>query len=210
MVSILKRIKRKLFKDNLSSIINKVSIIEGWLTENEIRGLYNVARKLPNNSTVVEIGSWKGKSTITIGLGLRKGIVYAIDPFNAEGEPGSKEEYLLKQGNEPLLYQFLNNIKKHGVAKFIIPLRGYSFEFSTYIDDIDFLFIDGDHSIEGCSNDFNLYSEKVKKGGYIGFHDFYPERIDLGPTWVINNLLINNNHFEHIGVFDSLWIAKRI
>ena len=37
--------------------------------------------------------------------------------------------------------------------------------------DIDFLFIDGDHSYEGVKKDFEMYSPFVRKGGLIVFHD---------------------------------------
>ncbi len=36
---------------------------------------------------------------------------------------------------------------------------------------IDFLFIDGDHSYEGVKKDYELYSPFVRKGGIIAFHD---------------------------------------
>jgi predicted O-methyltransferase YrrM len=36
---------------------------------------------------------------------------------------------------------------------------------------LDFLFIDGDHSYEGVKKDFEMYSPLVKKGGIIAFHD---------------------------------------
>jgi len=36
---------------------------------------------------------------------------------------------------------------------------------------IDFLFIDGDHSYELAKEDFINYSQFVRKGGLIGFHD---------------------------------------
>jgi predicted O-methyltransferase YrrM len=39
------------------------------------------------------------------------------------------------------------------------------------IKTLDFLFIDGDHSYEGVKKDFEMYSQFVKKGGLIGFHD---------------------------------------
>jgi cephalosporin hydroxylase len=35
----------------------------------------------------------------------------------------------------------------------------------------DFVYIDADHSYEGVKNDFNNFSEFVKIGGYLGFHD---------------------------------------
>lgn len=36
---------------------------------------------------------------------------------------------------------------------------------------LDFLFIDGDHTYEGVKKDFEMYSPLVKKGGIIVFHD---------------------------------------
>lgn len=36
---------------------------------------------------------------------------------------------------------------------------------------IDFLFIDGDHSEEGVTQDYNLYGAMVRPGGIVGFHD---------------------------------------
>jgi len=41
---------------------------------------------------------------------------------------------------------------------------------------VDFLFIDGDHSYEGVSKDFEMYSPLVRKGGIIAFHDICPGR----------------------------------
>lgn len=39
---------------------------------------------------------------------------------------------------------------------------------------IDFLFIDGDHSYGGIKEDFEVYKNFVKKGGVIVFHDVAP------------------------------------
>jgi hypothetical protein len=48
---------------------------------------------------------------------------------------------------------------------------------------LDFLFIDGDHSYEGVKKDFEMYSSLVRKGGIIAFHDIInndPTRLDIG------------------------------
>jgi predicted O-methyltransferase YrrM len=47
---------------------------------------------------------------------------------------------------------------------------------------LDFLFIDGDHSYEGVKKDFELYSTLFRKGGLIVFHDIVnndPTRVDI-------------------------------
>lgn len=54
-------------------------------------------------------------------------------------------------------------------------------------DDIDFLFIDGDHTFTGVRNDFEMYASFVREGGIIAFHD-----INLvGPMWKASGVEVN-------------------
>ena len=39
---------------------------------------------------------------------------------------------------------------------------------------LDFLFLDGDHSYQGVSQDFSMYSRLVRSGGLVAFHDIHP------------------------------------
>jgi len=49
----------------------------------------------------------------------------------------------------------------------------------------DFIFIDGDHTYEGVKRDFELWSEVVRTGGYIAFHDIHANHgnIGVGKLW---------------------------
>jgi len=185
-------------------------LIDGWLTEFEAYGLYKIASKISKNGQIVEIGSWKGKSTFCLAKGLKNGTIYAIDPFNADGENESKNIYDKQKGVKPLMEQFITNMKHQNLIDKIKILKGYSSQFLHEFSQIDFLFIDGDHSIEGCDYDFINYSPFLKKGGYIAFHDFYPDRNDLGPTWVIKNRINNNPSYKFHRQYDSLWIAQKL
>lgn len=40
---------------------------------------------------------------------------------------------------------------------------------------LDFLFIDGDHSYDGVSSDYRMYSPHVRHGGIIALHDIVPD-----------------------------------
>ena len=195
--------KRKI---NLQNYLN----IEGWLTPNEANGLFEISSMLPKESVVLEIGSWKGKSTWCIAQGLKKGIINCIDPFNAAGEEGSKEIYEKTKGNISLLEQFQNNMKGISPEVTVITHKGYSSDFVNAIPNIDFLFIDGDHSIEGCRFDYENFENEVKVGGYLAFHDYYPDRPELGSTWVIQNLVKQNKNYIHYNDFDSLSVFKKI
>ncbi|WP_257666864.1 class I SAM-dependent methyltransferase [Parapedobacter tibetensis] len=191
--------------------IHEYHKIEGWLSDNEALGLYHIAHKLPRNAVVVEIGSWKGKSTYCISKGLKSGKIYAIDPFNADAglDVGSQKEYTDNKGVEDLLVNFNNTMKRFGVHKKIVVKKGYSTQFHKDFNRIDFLFIDGDHSIEGCKTDFDLYSPKIVSGGFIAFHDFYEKRDELGPTHVIKKFILKSTNFKFFRQYDTLWIAKR-
>ncbi len=55
----------------------------------------------------------------------------------------------------------------------ITPLRGFSADVAVDVTDpIDLLFIDGDHSYEGCCSDIKTWLPKIKAGGTIIFHDY--------------------------------------
>jgi len=185
--------------------------IDGWLTNNEAWGLYTIAQKLPANAIAVEIGSWQGKSTYCIAKGLRNGKIFAIDPFNAGsgvGDEGNIKIYQERKANRDLQSSFLNNMKTLGVSEKIIIKKGFSNEFYADFDQINFLFIDGDHSIEGCKSDYDNYAPKVIKGGFIAFHDYYEENHDLGPTYVIEKV-ISKNEFSFFARYDSLWVGQK-
>lgn len=59
---------------------------------------------------------------------------------------------------------------------------------------VDFLFIDGDHSIEGVTSDWESFSPFVHSGGIVAFHDYDPfavsrgEKEGYGPSWVCEDL----------------------
>jgi predicted O-methyltransferase YrrM len=68
-------------------------------------------------------------------------------------------------------------------------------------NEIDLLFIDGDHSYIGVKNDFLNYHPFVKTNGLIVFDD-YSEK---WPTIMkfVDECIQNNNNFKILGVFDN-------
>ncbi len=104
---------------------------------------------------------------------------------------------------------FVDNMTRLGVMKKIKILKGYSQDFYHTFSKIHILFIDGDHSIEGCSRDFSMYAHKLVPGGFLIFHDYYEDRSNLGPTHVIQQFVMKDSTFQFFKQFDSLWIARR-
>lgn len=202
---------KHLIKVLLSYKYQKYKKIDGWLSENEAFGLFYISFRLPFRSNVVEIGSWQGKSTYCILSGLKSGKVYAIDPFNAAGgsDLKSETEYFEKAKNIDLLEKFKININKFLKKKKVEIRKGYSNQFHKEFSQINFLFIDGDHSINGCKEDYNLYAPQIVKGGYIAFHDYDSGNPTLGPTYVVDEIILKENKFTFYKKYDSLWIGRK-
>ncbi|WP_248927673.1 class I SAM-dependent methyltransferase [Paenibacillus hamazuiensis] len=115
---------------------------------------------------IVEIGSFKGKSTVALGLGSKwlsekKRKIVAIDPFITNG-------YYFDYFTE-----FQNNILNYRLANYVSPIKKFSHEAVQDCPElISALFIDGDHSYAGVKRDIELYAPRVVRGGFIAFHDY--------------------------------------
>jgi predicted O-methyltransferase YrrM len=185
--------------------------IEGWLSDREALSLFHLARSLPEPGTVVEIGSWQGKSTYCLAKGLKLGKIHAIDPFDTSGEPGSDALYAEHAAVLPqtLIETFKRNLNREGLLKKVEIHKGFSNQFAGEFKDIDLLFIDGDHSIEGCSYDYHEFSGAIRNGGYLAFHDYQPGRDALGSTFVVDNFVRKSPTWRHFLSADSLIVFRR-
>lgn len=70
---------------------------------------------------------------------------------------------------------------------------------------ISILFIDGDHSYEGVSEDIKNYLHWVKQGGYVGFHDYNNVAFEGVKRAVSEHL----DELEEIGSYWDLRLFKK-
>lgn len=190
--------------------ISSYKQIEGWLTEKEATTLYKYARKKRNGITI-EIGSWKGKSTYCIARGILNGKIYSIDPFNGDGDTASTTTYTekIRKTKKTLLEIYISNLRKYHQLHKVNICKGYSSEWLSLFTHADLLFIDGDHSIPGCRYDYQNYTRLLSKGGYLLLHDYYPNRKELGSTYVVKKYLLKNSNYKLVEISDSLIVFRR-
>ena len=72
---------------------------------------------------------------------------------------------------------------------------------------IDFLFIDGDHTYDGVKQDFEMYAPLVRPGGIVGFHDIAHHRPEancqVDEFW--SEIKENYEHKEFLADPDQRW-----
>jgi predicted O-methyltransferase YrrM len=145
------------------------NIGEDWFTYSN---LYSEVVKKFNNAKFVEVGSWKGRSSVFMGVEIinsQKNIeFYCVDTWE-----GSKEHEGMEVLKENKLYkEFIKNINP--ISHIIKPIRMTSNEASSLFLDqtLDFVFIDADHEYKAVKNDIEVWYPKVKSGGIIAGHDY--------------------------------------
>lgn len=185
-------------------LLSIVENIEGWLSNYEqfsLLQLPSMVDHIPGD--IVEIGSYKGKSTIALALGsslmsTRKRPIYAIDPF--------VNPYV--SFYEPYFDYFWANVKYHGLENFVIPIKKFSTQaYGDCPKSIAAIFIDGDHEYSSVKHDIISYTPRVVKGGLIAFHDYsdqYP-----GVLKAVDELC-DNEGFEPIIIYDNLIFVRKL
>jgi predicted O-methyltransferase YrrM len=191
-------------------LLNNIKGIMGWLDEAEADLLMSATLKacieLPKPHSIVEVGSFHGKSTVLFG-GVLKAFfsetkVYAIDPH--EGVVGATDQLI--EELSPTLEAFERNIKQHELSDVVVLIKDYSFNVK-WNKPISLLFIDGLHDYPNVSRDFYHFSKWVSNGGYIAFHDYadyYP-----GVMAFVNEILSTGDYVE-IGKAKSLIVVQKI
>ena len=135
------------------SPIDKAEKIPGWMTRPELEWLYEKAKDM---ESVVEIGSFKGRSTFAL-CSACPGSVYAIDPFNDPGNLGPVSDI------GEIFEDFLKNVGHF--TRLTVLKRSSSVAASTnhIPDKVDMIFVDGDHTYEGLMSDLKNWSPRAKK-----------------------------------------------
>jgi predicted O-methyltransferase YrrM len=179
--------------------------------------LYQLAADAPVNAQVVEIGSWMGASTCFLAAGLKGdgAKIYAVDNFQGLSLCGEDvawyQRHFQKLGTGSTLDIFNANFAALGLSARTEPVVNDSLAAAQSLTDklgtIDLMFIDGDHSYEGCKADIEAWLPFMKQGGVMAFHDFGSRA--SGVTKAIFETIKAGRFAEIVGVANTI-IAFRI
>jgi hypothetical protein len=146
--------------------MNKISIRNAKFAK---IGLQDLINKIPKEQRkrMVEIGCYVGDSTEIFSNNFE--VVYAVDPWENGYDDKDAASFqtpmsIVESQFEELAIKQGNIIKNKMSSKKAVKL----------FDDnsLDFVYIDGLHTCEGVKEDIELWLPKIKKGGFIGGHDY--------------------------------------
>ena len=172
-----------------------IADVPGWLTDEEGEALYELARSCTGKGVIVEIGSWKGKSTVCLGIGSQEGEsvpVYAIDP-HADYRFGD----------------FKTNVERARIAELVRPIASLSQAAADRFEEpIELLFVDGSHEYDLVLEDYEKWVQKVVDGGWVAFHD---TTWTAGPRKVVGQAVYRSRRFKDTRfVVGSLTVARKV
>lgn len=148
----------------------------------------------------VEIGVWRGENAEKILQNLSIKKLYLIDPYDAY------KSYILPPTKDLTKDE---EIAQEKLAKFKDKIRFIKLKASDAVhlipDELDFVYIDGNHTYEYVKQDIENYWPKIKKGGVIGGHDYNAK--EPGINKAVDEFVKNKKTRLYIKPYDW-WIVK--
>lgn len=144
--------------------------VEGHLTPREVRFLALLGAVPTCTGEVLEIGSYKGKSTVILArsavfAGQER--VCAVDPLDLPS--ATDPQGTAREGIEPA---FRENLRAHGVEGSVEFYRMTSQQLGrTWDRRLRLLWIDGDHTFPGVRSDLDTFAPHLAPGAIVAFHD---------------------------------------
>lgn len=161
---------------------SEIDELDGLITPEVGRVLYDYALKVPPNRTIVELGSYHGKSTAYLALASRESngpMIQAVDTWSeAHSEWRSA---VMNRIPSPSLERFRQQLEHVGLYDRVLAHQGTSVdtarEYAESFADgtaapIGLLYVDADHSYEAVMADFNAWRDLVAPDGIIIFDDY--------------------------------------
>ena len=170
----------------------------GYMTHPEVDFLIKLTRLLPKNPVIVNIGAGIGTSALCFMEARDDLVYYSVDIRNDVNSIGG----LINEANALKGEGFWDTRQIHqihGDSKDV----GRDWKFGK----VDLVFIDGDHSHEGCMGDWLQWKNHIKPGGIVAFHD-YKSIYGPGVETCVIEVEKKHKRIECVDTLVAFWMSK--
>lgn len=184
-----------------------IDAVEGWLTDDQVSVLHDAAAAVPPNGCIVEIGSFRGRSTIVLAAAAGPAVsVVAIDPHaGTDRGPQEIDGYEAAAADDHDVFNA--NLRAAGVTERVTHLRRFSHEaLGSFDGDVDLLFVDGAHRFGPARADLADWGPRVSPDGRMLIHDAFSS---IGVTLAMLVELLTSPDWHYQGRTGSLAAYRR-
>lgn len=140
-----------------------MSVPHGWLSDQEARELQSLAA----GKTVLELGAWKGRSTVALAAVAE--YVVSVD----------RHQGIVEMGDEDSLPDYLDAVR--GLGNVAIVVADFD-RMVPLLADFDVVYVDGNHDDVSAERDARMALMHLSDGGVVAFHDWDIETVREGVT----------------------------
>jgi len=162
---------------------------------------------------IIEIGCYLGYSSILMAsaFGKLERKLYAIDLFNREKgwKGGGTDTWIYRDFSQREFAEKV--VAESGLQDSIEILQGPSGEVVnqlTDVSDVGMIFIDGDHSHDGCMADLLSYAPLISAGGILVMDD-YAGRNHPGVKSAVDEYLTKHPEFQTMFLIGQMLVLKK-
>ena len=193
---------------------------KGFMPEDEGDLLFVVAREALRRGPGVEIGTWCGKSAVILGAAAREAcsVVFTVDHHR-----GSEENQPGWEWHDPSLVDpvvglidtlpfFRHTIAGAGLEEEVIGIVGRAPTVARHWrTPLAFLFIDGGHTDEHVTNDYEGFARWVDNEAILVIHDVFERPEDGGqPPWRVYKRALASGDWELVTHRGSMRVLRRV
>jgi len=164
-----------------------LAALEGLIPNGMGERLAALAATVPSHLAIVEVGSYRGKSTAYLASGAKAGLgahVYALDAWDLPGNTTGRYGY----ADDKTRKLFHAQLDRAGVASQVTPIRAFSVDAAAkWKLPIGLLYIDASHLYHHVRQDHERWSKYVAPGGILAFDD-YRTKNNPGVTKFVDEL----------------------
>ncbi|MGC5248110.1 class I SAM-dependent methyltransferase [Gordonia sp. DT219] len=195
----------------------------GFMPLDEAQTLFEIAGEYlsqPDSAKVgVEIGTYCGKSTVFLGSAAEAAgaVIVTVDHHRGSEEHQPGWEYhdttLVDphSGTLDTSARFRRTMFDAGLEQTVIGMLAPSTVAArAWGKAVDFVFIDGGHSMAAAQNDLDGWAPWVRIGGALLIHDVFPDPADGGrPPYEIYCQALATGQFTEVRAEGSLRVLRR-
>ena len=192
---------------------------KGFMDPEEGQYLHELALAATRRGPCLEIGSYCGKSTLYIGSACRENgaVLFSIDHHRGSEEQQPGEAYFDPDLLDPVSNQidtfrwFRTTLAAGGLEDTVVPLVcAATLAAKSWATPLAMVFVDGGHAFETAFSDYQNWAGHVIPGGYLVFHDIFPDPENGGQApYEVYKIAAGSGLFRELPMFKSIGILQR-